>query len=625
MSLKDKFRKITSEISARHDYMRGDKGVLEQKYRKLKRKNPDDNFGKMIRAVGLGTIDLAWFLFCLGKFGAKDLNTVFLDNQIIDKWKEKNTNIKVADTDSEFKTFFKNLQKSHPQTAARLKLWMLYTLFMLLSVGGIKIAGNNNTKDREKTLTEEAKETKREIDEIMINPNLSDEEWKRQIDSIWPYIYAETVLSEGFIDEAYADVGNSGGYITIGSGFMIGKANPKGGKDKQLIEERKAFFKKVLGKTFVNGVKISHKENKILMRAYYEIYVWPYIKKSFKHPMDAHLFIELCIANFNRGPGIYQNGMAGENIKNAVNSGDSIINIVNKFDDLCKSGFNGLLPKYGVAAHRVLGNISDQDVLNSLANAVYKLSADSIWDTKDGILRQYENIDKDLRSISDATVYKNGKTYIQYKVRDYLSPLEVENMTLGKLFTPSLDDLQKNTEKTETMAEQLNEQGETLCDSNDYFNAIQKFNMALELNPDLYIVYSNLSLAYYKLGEYEKGINIVKNFIKSDAFQTAPATIKGYTYYNTALCYEKLGDKEHDIEKKQEFYQRAKKNAEIGEQVANTKYSGFDKRIDSKVSDLQKQKKSKKVAFADGIQKIQLKQKDRNNLNNVSNNKDYLV
>ncbi len=39
MSLKDKFRKITSEISARHDYMRGDKGILEQKYRKLKQKD----------------------------------------------------------------------------------------------------------------------------------------------------------------------------------------------------------------------------------------------------------------------------------------------------------------------------------------------------------------------------------------------------------------------------------------------------------------------------------------------------------------------------------------------------------------------------------------------------------
>ena len=146
-----------------------------------------------------------------------------------------------------------------------------------------------------------------------------------------------------------------------------------------------------------------------------------------------------------------------------------------------------------------------------------------------------------------------------------------------------------------------------MLDAEDYAGALEKFKLALSQDPKMYILYSNLSLTYYKLGEYDKGINVVKDFICSKYFESAPASIKGYSYYNAALCYEKLGDKISGVKQKQEYYNRAKKNAELGEKVANTKYYVFNKRIENKLSKLLTLK-SKASAFNDGISKLKNKQ-----------------
>ena len=83
MSLKDKFKKASKEVKERVEYIRGDKGILEQKYQETKKISPEDKLGEFRRIAVLGGIDLAWFLFCLGKFAGKDLKTIFVDNKII--------------------------------------------------------------------------------------------------------------------------------------------------------------------------------------------------------------------------------------------------------------------------------------------------------------------------------------------------------------------------------------------------------------------------------------------------------------------------------------------------------------------------------------------------------------
>ena len=92
MSLKDKFKKASKGVSERLEYIRGDKGILEQKYQETKKISPEDKLGEFRRIAVLGGIDLAWFLFCLGKFAGKDLKTIFVDNKIIDKWKKRDFN-----------------------------------------------------------------------------------------------------------------------------------------------------------------------------------------------------------------------------------------------------------------------------------------------------------------------------------------------------------------------------------------------------------------------------------------------------------------------------------------------------------------------------------------------------
>ena len=230
MSFKEEFDRIISKFKARHKYLRGDMGVLEKPHKKLKNLDPENGWEKVGRIVGLGGIDIVWFLFCLGKFGLTD---VFTDNFVLRKWEKEKQQIKTKDTESEFKKFFKNLQKSHPVVAARLQLWMIYVLLVGLSFGTAKTVQHGH---------------KIKIDDIKIDPSLSQEEWEKQMDAIWPYLYMETVLSEGFINEAYADVGDAGGYLTIGSGYMIGKANPTTKTDRAIIKERKEFFRQALGK-----------------------------------------------------------------------------------------------------------------------------------------------------------------------------------------------------------------------------------------------------------------------------------------------------------------------------------------------------------------------------------------
>lgn len=207
MSIKNRFKKIINEISERYNFVRGEKSVIEKPYQQLKQSQPTNTVGKIGRVAGLGSIDLSWFLFCLGKYTAKDLNTVFLDNQIIDKLKERKQNIKVSDEDSTFKQIFKVLQKSHPKTAARLHLWMLYALIAGMTIGGVKISkyhGNN----REQTTEQVSEDGK----------TLAD--YQETLRPITPWLIAQLISAEGVHVEngMHTPYKDSKGVWTIGFG-----------------------------------------------------------------------------------------------------------------------------------------------------------------------------------------------------------------------------------------------------------------------------------------------------------------------------------------------------------------------------------------------------------------------
>ncbi len=186
MSFKDKWKKVASEIKSRYKYMRGDKGILESDYEKIKQWQPDNEFAKADKEHSLAWVDFTWFLFCLTKFAAKDaksaLNALLLDNVFIDKWEKNKKNIKTNKDDSEFKKFFKNLQKNNPRVAATLQLWMVYALMILGGIGGAKVIKNNgNTKQIVKEQTVDKKrniiESVYNVDDIKFKEKFIEENW----------------------------------------------------------------------------------------------------------------------------------------------------------------------------------------------------------------------------------------------------------------------------------------------------------------------------------------------------------------------------------------------------------------------------------------------------------------
>ena len=193
MSLGAVIKKIAKEIATRYKYMRGKKGILEEPHEDLKQWQPKDSLNKGMRVAGLAGIDLTWFLFCLTKFAAKDAKNILFDNVFIKKWEENKKNIKNNKDDSEFKKFFKNLQKSHPRAAATLQLWMVYAL-MTLGVGGGKVAYDH--KDEIKQVVKEwtfGKEKK--------------EEKQKEIKKIEPiYDVSGSEFKENFIDKNWFDI-----------------------------------------------------------------------------------------------------------------------------------------------------------------------------------------------------------------------------------------------------------------------------------------------------------------------------------------------------------------------------------------------------------------------------------
>jgi len=212
MSWQDGLKKFTSEISERYKFFHGKKGKLEKPYQKLKHKIPDGVPGEISRIAGLGAIDLSWFLFCLGKYTAKDLNTVFLDNKILDSFEDKNKKIKLKKTDSEFQKNFKELQKSFPRTAARLKLWMLYALFTGMTIGGVKILQHSN-RDNDKQNDKEFIEKNQKV--------FTFAEYQEKMSPITPWLVSELIAAEGVqLDEQglHKPYKDGNGIWTIGYG-----------------------------------------------------------------------------------------------------------------------------------------------------------------------------------------------------------------------------------------------------------------------------------------------------------------------------------------------------------------------------------------------------------------------
>lgn len=568
-----------------------------KKLSKLSPKKHFENTGRVSGAV------LLWLM----EYAMRLVNGIAIDNFVL------------RATERGFKNKKKDgFAKRNPAFASH----MLYYMIPLLTWMGVETVdfAKERIQERKQKEEEEARKKAMSFDNFKINPNVSDEEWEKQIDAIQPYVIAHLFLTEGYVQKMYYDNGTSG-TKTIGTGFIIDD------------EVHRKFAKKILGRPIVNGLSVSVEEARILADAWTREMIYPKMKKAFNVPMDAKLFITLVVAAYNAGESTYSiKGNKGIPVRDAVNAGKTIEEVMNVFvrqyGKVRGTQWGGMRNKYSVCALYALGDISDEVILNCVAEAPYEINAilkqDSaylsvynpetmnegdllVYDGKGGNAKPVGVLRiPDIEDVLQRPQHRKTKGTEQLKVRDYLTEQEVNTIMAGEIFDGSTIDyfsaqqLANSVKYEVSESDEINEIGEELYHKEQYKEAIQKFEEALNVNPENYIVYSNISLAYYKMGEPKKGARVIEQFIKSEYFDNAPDANKGYVYYNLALCYEKIGDSKS--KRKQKFYKVANDAIEKAQEYSGNSYDDFKNRINKKLKD-----DGKKIAFNSGVQQMHQK------------------
>lgn len=568
-----------------------------KKLSKLSPKKHFENAGRVSGAV------LLWLM----EYTMRIANGVVLDNFVLRaterRFKNKNED---------------GFAKRNPAVASH----MLYYMIPVLMWMGNEIVDFTMDKieDYKQKKEEKARKQAVSFDNFKINPNVSNEEWEKQINAIQPYVISHLFLTEGYVQKMYYDNGTSG-TKTIGTGFIL--------DDKV----HRNFAKKILGRPIVNGLSVSVEEARILADAWTREMIYPKMKEAFNVPMDAKLFISLVVAAYNAGESTYSiKGNKGIPVRDAVNAGKTIEEVMNVFvrqyGKVRGTQWGGMPNKYSVCVLYALGDISDDVILNCMAEAPYEINAilkqDSaylsvynpetmnkgdllVYDGKGGNARPVGVLRiPDIEDILQRPQYKKTKGTEQLKVRDYLTEQEVNTILAGEIFEGSTIDyftaqqLANSVKYEVSESDKINEEGEELYHKEQYKEAIQKFEEALEANPKNYIVYSNISLAYYKMDEPKRGARVIEKFIKSEYFDDTPDVNKAYVYYNLALCYEKIGDSKS--KRKQKFYKEANNAIERAQKYSGNSHSDLKNRINKKLTD-----DGKKIAFNSGVQQIHQK------------------
>ena len=546
-------------------------------------------FGVWTKEIAQGTgkisgVSVLW----LAEHIVRGINVSVIDNFVI-------RNIERGVKESATTKFGKN----HPWVTS----YFFYLMVVVTMVGAGGMFVSDAVQEDEKENIYKPQNNQKKFEDFVLNPNVTDEEWKKQIDAIQPYVVAHVFSSEGFIESAYYDNGSDKGTLTFGAGFTI--------KDKI----HRDFATKILGRPVGNMSSITKIEAKNLTDAWLREKIYPNMKREFKCSMPANVFVSLAVAAYNAGENIYMNGNSGQSVADVVNSGKSVEKIadayVRAFGKARGTRWGGMPNKYGVCTLYMLGKVSDNAILNSVGEAPYGIEEfvraaqkdDRNFDVKKmalGRLLIYDgnNYDSKPNGVLEYDVDSmllNVKNRItkgtkQEPVYAYLTEEEAETIRQGFLFESSVVDFMQEYEKTpvaqQSESEKLNEEGELLFYAGKYDNAEKKYKLALEKDDRNYIVYSNLSILYYHKGEYQKGLEVVQNLIKSEKIKSMPKDMKSYSYYNAALCREGLGDKAKTNKEKLEQYNAAKENLKLSERFGGYTHEKLKSRLDEKIKNL---------------------------------------
>lgn len=109
------------------------------------------------------------------------------------------------------------------------------------------------------------------------------------------------------------------------------------------------------------------------------------------------------------------------------------------------------------------------------------------------------------------------------------------------------------TQEAQSLSEELKLKGNALFKDADFRSAVELYTKSIEVNPSNYLVYSNRSLAYQKMGENEKAVkdclegiklkpSFIKFYIRLAMIYSESDRAKAHEYCLKGLEYEPSND-----------------------------------------------------------------------------------
>ena len=637
MSFKDKWKKVASEIKSRYKYMRGQKGVLESDYEKIKRWQPDNEFAKADKEHTLAEIDLVWFLFCLTKFAAKDAKTVFFDNYFIKKWEENKKNIKTNKDDSGVKKFFKNLQKSHPRAAATLQLWMVYAL-MTLGIAGGKVAYDKKDYIKQKYISwiqdkdGQNAEAEKEMEKARQNTFAA---YREKLQPITPWLIAQLIAMEGVKIEngMHVPYQDSNGKWTIGFGSTVLKdgtsvtentppITTEEAYDLALwhIEERETFFDLYCYSVADESLTVCNTGEALGLSSIMYNSATKFIeeKTDFNHKER----FDALRKEYNKYGAAIPDSVVADLFKrypivNKANFGKAWIDshkpqdMANAIGGYMKDGA-GMHWRRWLEAGLITGDINPKDLLDCPIGGMYEFylfMGGGTEKNQKGKFALWKQNGNEITPIkSTYTTFKQwlenpqqldkktGKLVpiTRKKVKDFMPEDVLAECMKNKCEIGGHVQKRKNAEKIEKQTyaigfEERYRGAISYYEKGDYDVAIKEVEKLSAENPNNALLHNDLALMYNKTNNYDKAIEHTRIVLHEigDKSQYSAAQ------YNAGVAYENLGNLE-----------RALKNYKLSLTNGNIRAAKSIKRVQQKLSN----KKSKTIAFNDGILKIKNKQ-----------------
>ena len=579
--------------------------------KKIKDTTPKKISGKFARGAGIGLSALTQFLLWVPVHAT-------VDNLVTRFGEEKLSKIKVGRNKEGKPKKLSSFIKHNPNFSS-ICMWLLFwpTLY-----GGIKTA--KDLKSEDSVIKENIEYAWRfithrdgEIEDLLIDPKASDEEWEQQVNAVHPYVVAHIFSTEGFIEGSYDDNGGSG-TKTVGAGFTL--------DDDTHVK----FAERVLQRPMSAGkVYVTKSEARLLAETWLKEKVYPEIKSQFTKPLDYKLFTILAVAGYNRGNRTYRDGNTGAPVRREVNkqgSKESILyEYVHAFGGVRSTKWGGLPNKYAVCALYYDGKVSDETILEAISEAPYTLEDSvKVYQRKHprsgqvlGRLVTYDKNDRvdsvitpeNINEMLLATTDRTTKGTVQEPVKNYLTKVEVKTIKRGRLFPGK----KRGTSIVHLKTDDVKEKEEVSKDNKDfdkaydkaldfykrkkYNKAADKYEKLISKYPKQALLYNDLAATYNKLERYDDAIALAQKVI----YDLHDRSQYGAAQYNAGFAYEQKGD-----------LQRALENYNLAVANGNRVVKNDVARVKNKIQE-QKNSISKATVFNDGAIRV-IEKADRKTL-----------